>query len=123
MTAILLRKTAKLHANNAGVVQKVNKKKRRTWGSAPHPAAFEKAGKTFLLLTVSVGAWWRVKFFFRNRTAALPERKTPYYKVFARPFSKGRVPLSVLKGIVMKIIFEKNELLGAVLPMLWSSIG
>ena len=29
-----------------------------------------------------------------------------------------RGTLSVLKGIVMKIIFEKNELLGAVLPML-----
>ena len=61
-------------ANNASIVQKVNKKKRRTWGSAPHPAAFEKAGETFLLLTVSVGAWWRVKFFFRNRLAALPEK-------------------------------------------------
>ena len=31
--AILLRKTAKLHANNADVVQKVNKKKRRSVGS------------------------------------------------------------------------------------------
>ena len=93
MTAILLRKTAKLHANNADVVQKANKKKRRTWGSAPHPAAFEKAGETFLLLTVSVGAWWRVKFFFRNRTAALPEKDSLLQSFRQAFFKRPRTPL------------------------------
>ena len=72
MTAILLRKTAKLHANNADVVQKVNKKKRRTWGSAPHPATFEKVDETFKLpepQSVRGG-----EPFTRNRLAALPEK-------------------------------------------------
>ena len=73
--------------------EKVNKKKRRTWGSAPHPAAFEKAGETFLLLTVSVGAWWRVKFFFRNRTAALPEKDSLLQSFRQAFFKRPRTPL------------------------------
>ena len=106
MTAILLRKTAKLHANNARRCSKAKEKKRRSVGLCPTPpqplkrltkllnclslSQLATAGETSPLPAASVGVR-RVKPLLRNRPAALP-RKTPYYKVFAGPFSKGRVP-------------------------------
>ena len=54
---------------------------------------FEKAGETFNLLTATVDALQRANLYLAFVPLLCP-RKTPYYKVFARPFSKGRVPLA-----------------------------
>ena len=62
-------------------------------GVAPNPTAFEKAGETFNLLTATVDALQRANLYLAFVPLLCP-RKTPYYKVFARPFSKGRVPLA-----------------------------
>ena len=71
--------------------EKVNKKKRRTWGSAPHPAAFEKAGETFKLSnprSVRGG-----EPFIRNRPAALPEKDSLLQSFRQAFFKRPRTPL------------------------------
>ena len=109
MTAILLRKTAKLHANNAKRCSKAKEKKRRYKGYAPlTPPPFEKGGRKLfccllpqsvhngaakLLNCPSLGPCASTGETF-NQQSSQPfcPRNTPFIKVFARPFSKGRVP-------------------------------
>ena len=71
--------------------EKVNKKKRRTWGSAPHPATFEKVDETFKLpepQSVRGG-----EPFTRNRLAALPEKDSLLQSFRQAFFKRPRTPL------------------------------
>ena len=116
--AILLRKTAKLHANNAGRCSKAPKETPHRIKAPPLCAThLKKADENFNLLISLVRACRRAHPSVSNRPAALPEKDSLFQSFRRAFFKRPRTPLAYSPVSFSPTYFVSGEVKGALLSL------